>query len=57
MSVSRSVAVQGIFSAAKFVALLTIIARASNMLHFYMVLHICCVLANMITVSTLPSAR
>ena len=57
MSISCSVAVQGIFGGAKLVALLTIVARASNMFHFYVILHISCVLAYMIAISTLPSAR
>ena len=57
MSISCSVAVQGIFGGAKLVALLTIVARASNMFHFYVILHVCCVLADMIAISTLPSAR
>ena len=57
MSISCSVAVQSIFRCTKFVALLTIVARAPHMLYFDVVLHVCCMLAYIITISALPSPR
>ena len=57
MSISCSVVIESILSAAKLVALLTVISRAAYMLHFYMVLHVCCVRACMITIRALPSTR
>ena len=57
MSVSSSVTIESILGAAKFVALLTIIPCASNMLHFNVVLHISCVWACMITICALPHPR
>ena len=57
MSVSCSVTVQSIFTAAQFVALLAIVATASHMLHFNMVLHVSCVLAHMFAISALPNTR
>ena len=57
VSVSCSVTIESILRAAKFVALLTIIPCASNMLHFNVVLHISCVWACMITICALPHPR
>ena len=57
MSVSCSVTVQGISGSTQLVALLAIIPRASYMFHFNVILHVCCVLADMFTISALPSTR
>ena len=46
-----------ILGSAKFVTLLAIVAWCTNMLHFNMVPHVCCVLACVITNCALPQPR
>ena len=57
MSVSCSVVIESIPGAAELVTLLAVIARTSHMLHFNVVLHICCMLTGVITVRALPNTR
>jgi len=57
MLISSLVNTECILCSAKFVTLLTIVAWCTNMLHFYMVPHVCRMLACVITNCTLPQPR
>ena len=48
---------ESILGSTKFAALLAIVARCANMLHFNVVSHISCVLTCVVTICALPQTR